>query len=193
MGQWDYKNWLVKVELKEDLTDPQFYDYLSTHKQFTLKEFIIFEKSVVGTLHNDKAEKIIRFFLDYHGGELYPDRYNYFEPVRKIFSEDMLPDLIDCLCQPAGCVYLKKLKKYDVCIENQQFGICFTDNIYAPPTVSPPENLTLITMYFDKKKVKDCSTLFGLADDMVAALGAVKGAVIDQEDLHAVYECPIPE
>lgn len=193
MGQWDYKNWLVKVELKEDLTDPQFYEYLSTHKQFTLKEFIIFEKSLIRPLHNDKAEKIIRFFLDYHGGELYPDRYNYFEPVRKIFSEDMLPDLIDCLCQPAGGVYLKKLRKYDVEIENKQFGICFTDNIYAPPTVSPPENLTLITMYFDKKKVKDCSTLFGLADDMVAAFGAVKGAVIDQEDLHVVYECPIPE
>ena len=45
----------------------------------------------------------------------------------------------------------------------------------------------------DKKKVKDCSTLFGLANDMVAALGAVKGAVIDQEDLSVVYDCPIPE
>ena len=193
MGQWDYKNWLVKVELKEDLTDPQFYEYLSTHKQFTLKEYRKFEKSLIRPLHNDKAEKIIRFFLDYHNGELYPDRYNYFEPVNKVFTEDMLSDFIDCLCQPAGGVYLKKLRKYEVDIENKQFAICFTDNIYAPPTVSPPENLTLITMWFDKKKVKDCSTLFGLADDMVAALGAVKGAVIDQEDLHVVYDCPIPE
>lgn len=193
MGLWDYKNWLVKVELKEDLTDPQFYEYLSTHKQFTLKDFNIFEKSLIRPLHNDKAEKIIRFFLDYHNGELYPDRYNYFEPVNKVFTEEMIPDLTESLCWPAGGVYLKKLRKYDVEIDNKQFGICFTDNIYAPPTVSPPENLTLITMWFDKKKVKDCSTLFGLADDMVAALGAVKGAVIDQEDLHAVYECPIPE
>ena len=193
MGQWDYKNWLVKVELKEDLTDPQFYEYLSTHKQFTLKEYRKFEKSLIRPLHNDKAEKIIRFFLDYHNGELYPDRYNYFEPVNKVFTEDMLSDFIDCLCQPAGGVSLKKLRKYEVDIENKQFAICFTDNIYAPPTVSPPENLTLITMWFDKKKVKDCSTLFGLADDMVAALGAVKGAVIDQEDLHVVYDCPIPE
>lgn len=193
MGQWDYKNWLVKVELKEDLTDPQFYEYLSTHKQFTLKEYRKFEKSLIRPLHNDKAEKILRFFLDYHNGELYPDRYNYFEPVNKVFTEDMLSDFIDCLCQPAGGVYLKKLRKYYVEIDNKQFGICFTDNIYAPPTVSPPENLTSITMWFDKKKVKDCSTLFGLADDLVAAFGAVKGAVIDQEDLHAVYECPIPE
>ena len=193
MGQWDYKNWLVKVELKEDLTDPQFYDYFSTHKQATYKEYLVFKKSLIRPLHNDKAEKIIRFFLDYHNGELYPDRYNYFEPVNKVFTEEMIPDLTESLCWPAGGVYLKKLRKYYVEIDNKQFAICFTDNIYAPPTVSPPENLTLITMYFDKKKVKDCSTLFGLADDMVAAFGAVKGAVIDQEDLHAVYECPIPE
>ena len=193
MGQWDYKNWLVKVELKEDLTDPQIVDYLSKHAVFSLKEYNSFESTLVRPLHTDKAEQIVRFFLEYHNGELYPDRYNYYEPVRNIFSTDKISDAIDTLCWPAGCLYFKKLRKFDVEINNRQFVVSFTDGQYDPPRVSPPENLTSITMWFDKKKVKDCSTLFGLADDMVAALGAVKGAVIDQEDLHAVYECPIPE
>ena len=193
MGQWDYKNWLVKVELKEDLTDPQFLDYLSKYAVFSMKEYESFKSTLVRPLRTAKAEQIVRFFLEYHNGELYPDRYNCFEPVRKVFSEDIFSSVIEYLCRPGGRLYLKKLRKFDVDIENKQFAVSFTDGQYDPPRVLPPENLTLITMYFDKKKVKDCSTLFGLADDMVAAFGAVKGAVIDQEDLHAVYECPIPE
>ena len=193
MGQWDYKNWLIKVEIKEDMTDPQFHEFLSTHKQFSFKEYLKFKKSLILPLHMDMAEQIVNFFLDYHGGALYPDRYNYFEPISKVFSEDKISEVIDSLCRPAGCLYMKKLRKFDVCIENKQFAFCFTDGQYVPPIAKPCENKTLITMYFDKKKVKDCSTLYGLANDMVAALGAVKGAVINQEDLHAVYECPIPE
>ena len=193
MGQWDYKNWLIKVELKEDLTDPQIVDYLSKHAVFSLKEYLSFKSTLVRPLHTGKAEQIVRFFLEYHNGELYPDRYNCFEPVRKVFSEDILPSVIEHLCWAGGCLYLKKLRKFDVDIENQRFAVCFTDGLHTPSKGIPPENKTLITMYYDKKKVKDCSTLYGLANDMVAALGAVKGAVIDQEDFSVVYDCPIPE
>ena len=193
MGQWDYKNWLIKVELKEDLTDSQILDYLSKHEVYTLKDYDSFENTLARPLHTDKAEQIVRFFLEYHNGELYPDRYNCFEPVRKVFSEDILPSVIEHLCWPAGCLYFKKMRKFDVEIKNRQFAVCFTDGISTPTIGIPPENKTLITMYFDKKKVKDYSSLYGLANDMVAALGAVKGAVIDQEDLSVVYDCPIPE
>lgn len=168
MGQWDYKNWLVKVELKEDLTDPQFLDCLSKYAVFSMKEYESFKSTLVRPLRTAKAEQIVRFSLEYHNGELYPDRYNCFEPVNKVFSEDILPSVIEHLCWPGGSLYLKKLRKFYVDIENQRFAVCFTDGIHTPSKGIPPENKTLITVYFDKKKVKDCSTLFGLADDMVA-------------------------
>ena len=146
MGQWDYKNWLVKVELKEDLTDPQIVDYLSKHAVFSLKEYHSFESTLVRPLHTDKAEQIVRFFLEYHNGELYPDRYNYYEPVRNIFSTDKISDAIDTLCWAGGRLYLKKLRKYYVDIINQRFAVCFADGIHTPSKGIPPENKTLITM-----------------------------------------------
>lgn len=189
MGNWDKKNWLIKVELKENLTDARFFEFFENNQVYTEKEYDRFEKSLIMPLYNSKAREIVDFFIEYKNGILMPNKYNCFDPIKHEFSIEKIANAIQMLCWPAGCLCLKKNRIYDVEIQNHQAAIVFEDGISVADCRPPRENMTTITMYFSKTKVKDCSTLFCLADDMFSALGAASGCVIDQEDLHMVYEC----
>lgn len=189
MGNFDRKNWMIELKLRENLSDSRILDYVETHSDFTLKEWRAFKKTLPEHLSNAKAEQIVRFFVEYRDGVLMPDRFGFAEPIRNHFSVEAIPDAISLLCWPGAILSLKKLRKYDVFIENKEFSIGFENDKYYPPVVKHGEYLATITMWVSKTKVKDCQSLFSLADDMFEGLGAAKGAVIDQENLHVVYGC----
>ena len=184
MGHFDYKNWIVQVELKDNLTDKQILDYLRrTNHRFTQKEYRLFLEQCKRPLYNSIAEKIILFFVTYDNGKLMPDRYNAFEPVNKVFSLDKIPNVIESLCWPRGCLYLKKLRKFEVSIENYEFAVVFSDgeNIF-PRKPSYPEYMTTIQFYFDKKRNKDPMVFIKLLHDLCGYLGTNRGFIKDQED-----------
>lgn len=189
MGNWDYKNWLIELKLRDNLTDTRMLEFIGIDRHFSFKEYKQFEASLAMPLHTEKAEQIVRFFLEYHNGELMPDRYGGWEPVRTPFSKEVLPKAINFACWPGGSLYLKKLRRYCAEIQNEEFALVFSKGQYIVPVGKPEEYKTKITMYFSKTIVKDGSSLFRLADDMFSGLGASKGCVIDQEDLHVIYEC----
>lgn len=190
MGNWDRKNWIIELYLREILTDPRVREFIGVDRHFSLKEYDQFIESLEMPVHTEKAEQIVRFFIEYHDGELMPDRYGGWEPVRTPFTIDVLSKAIEHVCWPAGCLYLKKLRKYCVEIENEEFIVVFDDHDqYMIPKGKPSEYKTRIRMFFSKTYVKDGGTLFRLADDMFSDLGASIGCVIDQEDMHVIYEC----
>lgn len=189
MGKWDRKNWLIIIKLRDNLTDRRMLEFIGKDRQFSYKEYKKFESTLAFPLYTEKAEQIVRFFIEYHNGELMPDRYSSADPIRSPFTLDALPKAIENLCWPGGSLCLKKSRKYEAEIENEEFGLLFTEGEYIVPVVEPSEFRTTITLYFSKTIVKDGSSLFSLADDIAVSLSASKGCVIDQEDLHVIYEC----
>lgn len=119
MGNWDRKNWMIELKLRENLTDPRILDFIGVGNHFTLKEWNDFEKTLPKHLSNAKAEQIVRFFVEYRNGLLMPDRFSYAEPIRELFSVERIPDAVDKLCWQAGSLCFKKLRKFDVEIKEQ--------------------------------------------------------------------------
>ena len=189
MGHFDYKNWIIQVETKNNLSDKEILAYLQgKDQQFTLKEFKNYIKQLKRPLYNSKAESIVRFFTCYDDGKMMPDRYNSFEPVNKKFSLDRIPEIIDSLCWPAGSIYLKKLRQYDVSIENNEFGIVFEDGHYLTAKATPPEYMTTIKIFYDKKRNKDPMVFIKLLHDLCNYLGTQKGFIEDQENEDIIYK-----
>jgi len=121
MGNWDKKNWLIELKLRDNLTDTRLLEFIGVNRPFSFKEYKQFEATLA--------------------------------------------------------------------IQNEEFGLVFAEGEYIIPVSKPEELKTKITLCFSKTIVKDGSSLIRLADDMFAGLGASKGCVIDQEDLHVIYEC----
>ena len=190
MGHFDRKNWIVQVETKDNLSDNEILAYLQgKDQQLTLKEFWNYRKKhLKSTFYNSKAESIVRFFTCYDEGKMMPDRYNSFEPINKQFSLDKIPDIINSLCWPGGSIYLKKLRQYEVSIENNEFAIVFEDGKYLPPIATPPEYMTTIRMCFDKKRNKDPMVFIKLLHDLCGYLGTNRGFIKDQEDGNIIYK-----
>lgn len=189
MGNFNYKNWIIQVELKDNLSDNQILAYIkSKNEKITIEEFTNFIKQLKLPLNNSKAEFIIHFFTNYENGQLMPDRYNSFEPINKRFSLDKIPDIINSLCWPAGSIYLKRIKQYEASIENNEFAIVFEDGKYLPPIATPPEYMTTIQIYFDKKRNKDPMVFIKLLKDLCNYLGTQRGIIKDQENGDIVCE-----
>ena len=63
MGQFDHKNYVLNVKVKENLTDTRAVERMKVW-DFTLKEWDAFEKAI-SPFYNPYAERIIRFFVEY--------------------------------------------------------------------------------------------------------------------------------
>ena len=62
MGQFDLKNYVLNVKVKENLTDIRAVERMKAW-DFTMKEWESFEKEI-SPFHNPSAERIVRFFVD---------------------------------------------------------------------------------------------------------------------------------
>ena len=64
MGQFDYENICIQIEIKNNLTDSRFLDFVSDW-DFNMNEYMHFYESVKGTIFNENSDRIIKFFLNY--------------------------------------------------------------------------------------------------------------------------------
>ena len=58
---------------------------------------------------------------------LLPDRCGVHEPLRYNFDKDKVSTYVDWISFPAGCLMLKKKRKFDVEIGNRFWGVIWLD------------------------------------------------------------------
>lgn len=180
MGQWDYNNYIIEVNLRDNVSDQRF-DSIRERKP-TVKEFKKIEKEflAVAPVYTKKAEEIIRFFLRYKNVSLRPDKWNYWEPVNKIIDYSNISKLISGLASPGGGVYLKKTRGFEIEIENHTYSFIWEDGIYLEPKRALPEYLTTIKVFFPKKKNTDTDVIVQLMRDIKSEFCADNGKVYYQ-------------
>ncbi len=179
MGQ-NIDNYIVEIKLKDNVSDRRF-DVVRLNKP-SIKEYKSFETTLLSDhyVYSKKAEDIIHFFIEYKNGIICPDRYNYYEPVNQVFNRDDIVKPVGMLAFPGGCLFLKKTKLMDAVIENKTFSFCWCDGVYQEPKASFPQYLTIITLFFPKKKNPDLNFIIQLMEDIRSFFGADNGKVYCQ-------------
>ena len=174
---YDGNSYIIEVKLRDNVSDARF-DTIRQLKP-NIQMYKAFEKKLISDhpVYNDKAEEIIRFFINYRSGIIKPDRYNYFEPINKVFDENNLIIPISMLASPGGGVYLKKTKIAEVYIDNKTYSFVWVDKEYLPPKRDLPEYITVITVFFPKRKNTDIKFIVQLMNDIKETFGADNGRV----------------
>ena len=194
MGNFDRKNIIVHLRFKDCMLDDRIKEYIKNW-DFTMKESDDFMASLDSPTSNPVSEKIMRFILEYNGGYLRPDRYNTYEPIRLIFDESKITQCISWMSFPAGGVYFKKLRKFDMEISNETFSLSWlSDNpIVHRPTAEQPEYLGKITFWFAKQRKIDMDFLKKLLIDFCEYMHTDFGYIVDQENKEILFDPYRPE
>lgn len=181
MGQWDYNNYIIEVNLRDNVSD-QRYNAIREKKP-TLKEFKRLDKDLLltgGPTYTKKAEEIIRFFLQYRIVSLRPDKWNYFEPINRLIDYSNISELVSYLANPGGSIYLKQTRGFCIEIINHTHSFIWVDGIYLEPKRVLPEYLTTIKVSFAKKKNTNMDEIVQFMRDIKSEFGADNGKVYYQ-------------
>lgn len=181
MGHLDYKNYIVEVSLKDNVSDRRF-DVV--HKLMpSIKEYKEFQKELLSEapVYSEKAEEIIRFFINYKHGTYKPELWNTFEPINKEFDEMDIVQPISALAFPGGALYLKKKRSMYAFIENHTYSIIWEDGKFMTPKRVLPDYLTTIKIVFPYKKNTDYDPIIQLMVDIASVFKADNGIVYYQE------------
>ena len=191
MGNFDYKNICLLIKLKDNLTDPRFLDFMKDWN-FSLQESQEFIKSA-GLRYHPIAKKIMRFFVEYKDGLLFPDKCGCFEPLKHVFNVDDLSTYISWLTFPAGNIMLKKKQKFSAEIFNESCGLSFEDGMVIPSKWIIPEYPSKIIFWFSKQQKINMNFLQVLLCDFCTYLDTDEGLIFDQENLQVLKDIFHPE
>ena len=90
---------------------------------------------------------------------------------------------IDSFCQ-----YVLRNSFADIDIENKTFSFGWIDGVYSEPLVPLPNYLTIITVYFPKKKNTDLGFIIQLMKDIKSYFDADNGKVFYQATKEIIAE-----
>lgn len=187
MGNFDRNNYLVEVNLIDNMTDPRWEQLILQRP--SLKEYKTIIRKNPFIPYSPQAEAIIRFFIDYRGGLIKPDRWGFWEPINKVFDDSSIMDCVRALASTSGGVDLKKKYTYDAEIKNNTFGFIWDENgDFIDAQVPLPDYLTTIRFYFPGKKNIDLSFLTRLMNDMRDEFHADNGRVYYQATNETIAE-----
>lgn len=189
MGNFDYKNICLQIEIKDNLTDKKILDFMKNW-DFTIDEYMAFFKGIKDVRFNEISNKIISFFVDYKNGLLLPDRCGTYEPLKHVFDKNKIFEYQGWLSTSGGCLHLKKRQKYDVLINNRYWTPCWSEEnpIVIKPIRALPKNLGIITFWFSKQKKINMDFLKSLLLDFCEYLSATSGIIFDQEDNTILFD-----
>lgn len=197
MGNFDWKNILLRVRKKENVTDPRYVEYIKS-RDFTSKEFDVFCSTITDGPYHEEAERAIRFLVDYKDGLLMPDRWGIYEPLRKEFSAEKVLECVRCLSFPSGEVYFKKRRKYDVVLTNNSEAMIFDGDKgdkFLPMHPGSPHATPYIEFlfYFAKQRKIKMDFLEMLLRDCVTYMQADEAIIYDQENSEILLDIFRPE
>lgn len=115
MGQWNQNNYIVKVWTKIDMTDPRVIEFVKDYN-FTQEEYVQFLNEGKPFFH-PHAKKILDFICTYKSGILYPDKWGGWEPLKRDFTDESMPQVINSLATQNTLLF-KKRRKVDFEIDN---------------------------------------------------------------------------
>lgn len=190
MGNYDRKNYIISIKLRESCSDKRIIDWQLEHDYtYTTAEVNEFETSILPH-YNTLAEKIVRFFIEYEAGVISPNKWNTFEPIKYDFIISEINKYIGILAFPGGNLFLKRDKKYSCHIENWDYGFWWFDGKPCRPQV-PFEYLVEIRIFFSKQRKPKMEFMQKLADDMAEYFDTDYAKIIDQEmasEMPPLYE-----
>lgn len=188
------KSIVLKIRLKNWLTDPRYVEFMK-YWNYTMEEFDRFDKFIAetGGAYNDFSYKVVRFLVDYKGGILLPDKYNFFEPLKHIFDKDNISRPVSMLSFPAGYLFLRKRSRFLISMHNEYYSILWKEegkNKYKVliPKRSLPLYMGNIFFEFSKRKSDSMDFFKQVLVDYCAYLGTDQGFIYDSETDDVLYD-----
>ena len=190
MGNWDYDNYIVEVNLKDSVTDVRFQTLYKMKP--TIKQFDEYCASNIQTIaYNPLAERIVRFFMEYDNGIFLPEKYNNCEPIKRIFDIKDISIPVSYLSFPAGELYLKKRQIIEVSISNEDHAFIWEDGVFLVPRRNVPLFLTNIKCFFSISRNKSIEPIVRLMHDLKGFFNSDSGRVYVQST-HEIIAGGIP-
>lgn len=191
MGNYDRKNFMLKIGIRESCTDTRYIDYM-TKKNFnySIEEVSEFIESTTPQYH-PLAEKIIRFFTDYKNGILLPDKYDNGEPLKMPFNKEDLTEVISILSYTGGRLFLMRKRSYSAEIQNESYRFIWENKKSFKPQRTLPEYMVIIRIFFSKQRKPKMEFMKQLTDDMAEYFNTSYAVIIDQEaaeEMPPLYE-----
>ena len=187
MGKFDYKNICVQIKVRENLTDQRFVEFMKTWN-FTRLEFANFFDSIKGTICNEQAKRIVGFLVTYKNEAILPEKYNLAEPIKIAFDKNDISIPVAWLSFPGGGIYLKQRYKFEAYIENEYWGLVWSDGKIVKPVRVLPEYMGVITFWFSKQRKIDMEFLKRLLKDFCKYLNTDYGVIFDQETHEVLFD-----
>ena len=199
MGDWEKKNLVLQLYTKRDFSDPRLVEIIGQNREYTTKEFDEMVNRIPNRWNN-YAERIIRFFDTYQDGILRPDRYDWADPIRKIYHEEEIPSYVEHLSFPAAGFYIKKFKglTYNGSIENEQVSASWEeDKAHGIPKHRCIPRLypivkARILLLFDTRRVavrrQPLSFWLELFEQIKEIIEAYKGYIKNDETGEVLYQ-----
>ena len=198
MGNFDTKNIIVKIEVRDNLTDPRYVEFIKGW-DFTYEEFDKFCKETKN-LYTEMAHRMVSFITDYKDGLLLPDRCGTYEPLKHDFKKEEIMKYVNWISFPAGYICLKKRRKFEIEIKNNDHAISWISEPRKPmelciPVRSKPEYMGEIKFYFAKQRKIDMDFLEQLLMDYCEYLQADtdRAYIYDMEDQRILFDIFHPE
>lgn len=190
MGQYDRKNFIISVKLRESCSDKRIIDWqLERDYSYTPDEVNTFETSILPH-YNLFAEKIVNFFIEYKSCSLSPNKWSTFEPIKHTFDISELSKYVGILAYPGSHLFFKKDGVCSCHIENCDYGFWWFGGKPCRPKVSF-EYLVEIRIFFSKQRKPKMEFMQQLADDMAEYFDTDYAKIIDQEiasEMPPLYE-----
>lgn len=113
----------LHVDTKENFTDRRLLPELSKF-MFDYNEKQHYIKTIRGGIYNSFVSKLIDYIFDYECGELRPEKWDYYEPIRRPVISETRQILKQELCFPNTEIILKRIskKKNSVFLSNEFIG-----------------------------------------------------------------------
>ena len=191
----DENYYVLNVKVRENLTDTRAVERMKAW-DFTMKEWQAYIKAIA-PFQNPFAERIVRFFVDYDKVDLCPDLYGEFEPIKTPFNIENIIEPTYCIAYPSGTLLMKKRRRFDVAIENLNYGLIFDPKnryMVIPSKKKIGEYLGNIRIIIKKNTTKfTLEQLQTIVDDMCEYLGTDYGVITHwdnylRKDVELLYQ-----
>lgn len=189
MGKFNYKNYILHIKISENLTDPRFVEFVKKW-DFTYHDVFRFQDTIE-PLYNAAVEKILIFLITYKKMDLCPDYFNSFEPINKPFDKNDIFTPMHCVSFPAGTLFLRKKRKFDIVIENLWYGLIFDPqqgHKVIPSKKELGKYLGSIKIYISKHTQYPFLLYQTLINDFCTYLNTDYGIIYDQETGDILYQ-----
>lgn len=195
MAQQNQQFYILNVKVRENLTDTRALERLIAW-DFTMEEWNEFEKKI-SPFFNLAAERIVRFFVEYGKMDICPDLFGSWEPIKEVFNKEDICEPSSRLSYPAATLFLKKKRRFEVIIENLNYGLIFDpQNKYKviPSKRKKGEYLGNIRILIRKDTAKfTLEQMQTIVDDMCEYLGTDYGCITHwdnyaRKDIEILYQ-----